>query len=209
VSARPNKRRPITSAEFDRAYYGDPGDEASVRAAADNRNVIASQLRKYAEHLPDGDLRACGLNALWRCLEYYRPEFGQKLTTSLYRFVNWECKRELERKFGRAKNPPRRVRLVDVPARTDRSFDHETDETLAHVRECLERLPPEQAGLIRQHYFEGLTTAAIGRANGWAKETARVRLREALAALRRACLEDLLQLLHKELILEEPAQLVL
>src|SRR5262245_39037708 len=95
-------RRPVTDADFKRAYYGASGDDASLRAAADNRNVIAAVLKQYVGKIPHDELESCGMTAMWRTLQYHQPDHPsrQKFTTSLHRFAKWECLRELRRVTG-------------------------------------------------------------------------------------------------------------
>lgn len=185
------KRREVPDEEFEAAYYGG-ADEASRRAAADNRNVIKAVLKKYSKQLPEEDLEACGLVAMWKALQYHRDTFGQKFTTSLHRFADWECKRELRRATGgRGKHrPPPRVPLADVPDPRP-SFTEAEDlaDDLSHVRECVDLLPEEwQRTVIRQYYLDGMTMTQVGLANGCSKESARQKIRRSVEALREICL---------------------
>lgn len=195
------ERRSVSNDEFNRAYRGVPGDEASLRAAADNRNVIKGVLRKYSKQLTKDELFTCGLNALWRTLQYHRDCFNQKFTTSLHRFTDWECKRELRKKRGGRG----RVRPVEVPfadmlniaARDNNNTNFKmggdpADDDLRHVTECIDLLDDDtQKQVIRQYYFEHLTMEQIGRVNGYSKETARKNLRSAVDALREVALVTL------------------
>jgi RNA polymerase sigma factor (sigma-70 family) len=119
--------------------------------------------------------------ALWRALQYYRPEFGQKFTTSLTRFVNWECLREIKKHHG--PTLPNESFLVPL---YDNSLEdkHEVSPDIEHVREVLGYLDEDHRRILTQYYFEGMTVAKMGKANGYSKEAARKRLIIAREALR-------------------------
>jgi len=193
------ERRAVSDAEFERALYGVAGDEASLRAAADNRNVIKGVLRKYGKQLAKDDLHTCGLNALWRTLQYHQDKYNQKFTTSLHRFTDWECKRELRKKRGgRGRVKPVEVPYADmlnIAARDNSNSSFRiggcdpADDDLRHVTECIDLLDDDlQREVIRAYYFEHLTMEQIGKRNGYSKETARKNLRAAVDALRELAL---------------------
>jgi RNA polymerase sigma factor (sigma-70 family) len=188
----PRTRRHVTDEEYRLAYEGDPRDPASQASAADNRNVIAAVLKTYELKLPEDSRQDCGLIALWRALQYHDPKYRQKFTTSLHRFVHWECKRELRRIYGRNNSKAGRIFVPLFEETLDLRrppVDEQRQQNLEHVRECLDRLPePSQRRVIEQYYFDGLTMEAVGRANGYSKEAARQKIRRAVAALKEICL---------------------
>lgn len=190
-------RREVLGDEFERAYYGVSGDPASEAEARDNRHIITNVLKDYRSQLSEDELKTCGMMALWRCLSYHRAEFGQKLTTSLHRFVRWECDREINRRTGkRKKHRPKVVALPDVSEEAGRQHRGrepmpDMQEDLDHVMYYLEMLPEEQKAVVRQYYVDGLTMSEIGRVNGYSKETARIRVTKSVEALRQICLASL------------------
>lgn len=177
-------RRQVTDEEFRAAYYGRKGDPDSAAAAKDNRGVIRAVLRAYRDQVPAADLEAAGMNAMWRALQYHQTDHPsrQKFTTSLHRFATWECEREARNaRGGRSKTRPK---FLPLPG-PDMMAAPTLGEEIAHVRECLGRLPLEwQRTVISQYYLEGMTLDEVGAANGYSKETARKRLRLAMEALR-------------------------
>lgn len=178
-------RRPVSDEEYNQAL-----------ANKDNLHVIKSVLVKYRKALSREDLQSCGLKALWRALQYYRPEFGQKFTTSLHLFVRWECNHELK------KRPKGGYEVVaffeenmDFVRRSGNKGPEEELETLEdlnHIRERMRLLPHDwQRQVIAQHYFDQMSMTQIGEANGYGRETARKRVREAVKVLRRICSEGI------------------
>jgi len=177
-------RRTISNDEFHRAYYGTPGDEESQQKASDNRNIIGAVLKKYHGVIPADELELCGMNALWRALQYHREGYGQKFTTSLHMFTDWECKGELRRYRRQRKE----YSLFDQHTNLYTVIQDRESDDLDYVLECLELLPNEwMKKVIQQYFFDGMTLEAIGRANGYGKEAARQKIKRALTHLRKIC----------------------
>lgn len=80
-------KKDISDIEFEKAF----GDKNNV-------NIIKMVTIRYSKIIQEDDLISCGIYALWRALRSHDAKYGQKFTTSLYRFCEWECKRELRKK---------------------------------------------------------------------------------------------------------------
>ena len=78
------KDKKISDKEFEEAYKN-----------TDNRNMIRMVCASFSNTLSSDILESCGMLALWKCLRSHDEKYGQKFTSSLYRFVRWECIREL------------------------------------------------------------------------------------------------------------------
>ncbi len=186
-------RRTVTNEEFKLHYYG--GDtEESKKSASDNRNVLKSVVNRYRQ-LNQDERRCCAMKAMWKCLASH--EWGrQKLTTSLFRFANWECLNELRLRKSQSDS---RLTLSELPL-VQRHVSIETQDgppedcedahgRLEMIREHMARLPEKwQRTVIQQYYFENLTHEEIGfRNGGYSKEKARLRLEDAMLQLRDLC----------------------
>lgn len=79
-------KKKISNEDFSLAYNN-----------SDNKNIIKKVMSKYDKIISPDNLESCGDNALWRTLQSHDDSYDQKFTTSLYRFCEWECKRELRR----------------------------------------------------------------------------------------------------------------
>ena len=78
------KDKKISDREFEEAYKN-----------PDNRNMIRMVCSSFSNTLSPDILESCGMLALWKCLRSHDEKYGQNFTSSLYRFVRWECIREL------------------------------------------------------------------------------------------------------------------
>jgi len=96
--------------------------------------------------------------ALWRQIDKYDPARP---------FVPWACRFALNeaRMFLRSEGRRRRRFLQEdlVALLEDRRIElaAELDDRRRHLRDCLERLPPNQRGLIRGYYFDDESVANL------------------------------------------------
>jgi RNA polymerase sigma factor (sigma-70 family) len=155
----------------------------------DNRGIIKTVTNKYGKMINKQDLDTCGLYGLWRALQYHQDGRGQKFTTSLYRFVDWECKKELKKKQAKRtisldaeyqSGQSKKKWRLDVE---DRSIVPEQEAK--HLRECLKLLPKNESQLVDMYYFMEMTLEQIGRNFGYTKEAARQKLNKAVQKLRK------------------------
>lgn len=157
--------RKVSDVEFEAAWNN-----------TDNRILIKSETGKYYNVLTVEERNDCGLAALWKALQYYKKKFGQKFTTSLYRFVHWECKRQIER--NRKRKPQTNIEFDIEQEKLD-------DTDLVFIREKFEAMPNcWQKRWLKQHFFEFKTVEQIAKRNRVSRETARQRLKQAVKALR-------------------------
>ncbi len=178
----PRERREISNEEFNAAL-----------ANEDNIRIIRSVTSGYANVLSKEDRESCGMIALWRTLQYYQPQYNQKLTTSLVRFVRWQCDSELLRQKPKKYEFRPRIPMDQYCE----EFDGEPPtmgeyaESLEHIRERMKALPEIEQLVVEQYYFKRMTMDQVGQANGYSKETAREKINKAVANLKSLCLVNL------------------
>lgn len=162
-----NEDRAVSDAELRQAL-----------ADENNQRLIRSVTRTYARQLSEEQLENCGMHAVWRTLRKHRHDHpsGQKFTSSLYRFVHWECKKELGRVRGRRKM----TSLEVAPEPTCRA----PREEIAELLSCLEQLPDQQQTLLRQYYLSEMSLEKVGQLHGVSIETARLLIGRAERELR-------------------------
>ena len=150
-------------------------------AVEDNVKIIHKVTAKYASAIHQDDLKTCGLNALWRTLQCHDPSYNQKFTTSLYRFVEWECQRELRR---------RRTKVLSLTVPLDQASPYEVAEDslpstdVELVREAISMLDEQDREIIRFHFLEGHSLRDAARKFGFFKQVARKKKQEAFQKLR-------------------------
>jgi RNA polymerase sigma factor (sigma-70 family) len=138
------------------------------------------------------------MQALWRALQYHDPDHasGQKFTTTLYRFVHWECDREAAR--AAAERAKRRAQDIDavpeeqLPQKNRRRrHDHGREGRLLMelVREKLPVLSGTSRLVLRQYYLESRSMEEIALLRDCSKEKVRKLLGRAVGRLRQLCKE--------------------
>jgi RNA polymerase sigma factor (sigma-70 family) len=168
-------RKEVTDEEFRQAL-----------ANKDNEKVIKSVLSRYYSIIPAEDLEACGLEALWRCLGYHKEGKGNKFTTSLWTFTNWECKRLLKKIRRQASTHTVNISTIETKEKFEVPVPLDNPDVV-HLRECITMLKPGDRELIQQYYFDRHTMEEIGNLHGYSKEAARQKINGALQELRKCC----------------------
>ena len=161
MKALKHQKQPVNDLIYNEAYKN-----------KDNQKIIQSVLSKYRRQLDKDTLKSCGLNALWRCLQSHSDNFKTKFTSSLWRFVNWECKKELQ---TLARTKYKSTELYDIPI-------EETSFTIFDELHGL--LPPEYCKIVKLRFEHGMTLREIGKVFGYTKESARLKLQHALKQIK-------------------------
>jgi RNA polymerase sigma factor (sigma-70 family) len=154
----------VTNAEFEHAI-----------SDQDNRNIIKSVCNQYRNILEEDVLNSCGLNGLWQCLKSHDDAYGNKFTTSLYKFVDWQCKGQVCAQIRGS-----HAELIDTvdtsPAILDKMIIHE----------YVEKLSLKHQAVIYGKFFENKNYAEIARDMGCSREYVRQMLNKALKLLRKS-----------------------
>lgn len=138
----------------------------------DNQKIIGCVLSKYRGQLDEDTLKTCGLNALWRCLQNHEVSFATKFTSSLWRFVHWECKKELQT-LARTKFKPTELFDIAIDKPIESIFDD-----IDHI------LDQEQSKIVKLRFLHRMTLKEIGKEFGYSKEAARQKLEKAIDRIR-------------------------
>lgn len=150
-------------------------------AIEDNRNIMRKVTSRYSSLLHPDDLYTCSLYALWRTLQCHDPSYNQKFTTSLFRFCEWECKRELRKNSTKVLSmtvPLEQAGQSDVGEETFPTVDDEW------IREAIEQLDEEDREIVRFYFLENHSLREVSARFGWSKQVARKRKNEAMGKLK-------------------------
>lgn len=155
--------RNITNEEFERA-----------RNNTDNQKIINMVCSKYAQQLSRDVLKQCGDCAIWECLQVH-DEKRQKFTSSLYRYVNWNCLREL-----RAYKPCGIDMEFDDRISDDNIYEHSLDDYLR----CL---TPIERHIVKLKYENNYTLKDIAKFTGYSRQWISEVLHKSLSKIKKAC----------------------
>jgi RNA polymerase sigma factor (sigma-70 family) len=143
-------------------------------ANAHNRRIIAAVSRLYKGKMPPEEILFCVQMALFKCMKKHKDSVGNKFTTSLHQFAEWELQKGL-RAYCRetARHPP--MSSIDDHhnlAAHDLMFSFE-------VRECLDQLSVYDQKLIEQKFLYDMTLREIERENNSNRQTVNRKLTKA------------------------------
>lgn len=130
------------------------------RAHDEHLKSITKFARQYSSALSKDALVAAGDMALWRCLQTYDPRFGQKVASSLYRFIRWECLRAIKenRKYSSDS-------LIG-----DVEDDIESVAIQMILDDYLSLLTKIERRIIEARFLESRTLAEIAHVEGYSKQ---------------------------------------
>jgi RNA polymerase sigma factor (sigma-70 family) len=143
----PKHKHQVTNAEFN-------------TARKQHLELITSLTKRYSNVLSPETLAATGDIALWRCLQNFDPQFGQKVSSSLYRFIHWECLRAIQEKN---KNP-------SVSMMEDVEGDSTSVATGMILNDYLSLLTVKARRIVEAKFLENRTFAEIARIEGYSKQ---------------------------------------
>jgi len=149
----------------------------------DNINIIKKATLSYRKIIDVDELKSCGLEALWKSLQCHNEKYKQKFTTTLYRFVDWECKRRLRRKNA-LKNNPSHFIYSDFS-----NFLIKKNDLSCYINEKISLLDKNFSILLRQRFFDGFSVKEIGAMNNCTPSIIRYKLLKAIEKLKSICLD--------------------
>jgi len=140
--------REITNAEFNKAR---------------NQHIVLMHnlARRYAGLLSDEVREAACDIALWRCLRSYDPKFGQKVASSLYRFVQWECLRAIQEEQATCPDSPITSEVEDEP---------ESVAIGMILNDYLSLLNTKARRIVEARFLENRTLDEIAQVEGYSKQ---------------------------------------
>lgn len=142
-------------------------------------NIMNKVSSKFQNNIDFDDIQSVKLDTLWKCVENYDSTKGAKFTTYLHNQLNYAFRNNLKKKKPQ-------VNLGELHTSVVGSHDYSRD---AH--DVVNGLPTDISHILEQRYLYNMTMVEIGQANGYSRETARRRLKNAIKICRKK---------HRELI---------
>ncbi len=129
-------------------------------ARAEHLELITNVARQYSGSLSPDTLAAAGDIALWRCLQNYDPSFGQKVASSLYRFIHWECLRAIKEK--------KKHQALSIVG--DIESEEESVAIQMILNDYLSLLSQRERRIVEARFLENRTLAEIASIEGYSKQ---------------------------------------
>jgi RNA polymerase sigma factor (sigma-70 family) len=131
-------------------------------------NIIHTVSNKFIKSIDQHDISSISMATLWRCIERYDSTKGTKFTSYLYQQLLYAFKNELKKR-----------KLEFCCDSIEKISDEKTRQEAFDI---LNSLPQKTKKLLEQRYYDNMTMTEIAEANGYSRETARRRLKNAINA---------------------------
>ena len=131
------------------------------------KGVVNKVSSFYKNSIDHDDIQSICMTTLWKCIQTFDKEKGAKFTTFLYNQLNFAFKNELKKK-------------KDISFSDDLSMEYSQPSNQNNINELIGGLPDNASKILEQRYVYNMTMVEIGSANGYSRETARRRLKNAI-----------------------------
>ena len=136
-----------------------------------NNRYVKGVLHKvssfYQRSIDRDDIQSICLDTVWKCVKSFDKNKGAKFTTFLYNQLNFAFKNELKKK-------------KNVLSLDEISTDYAQIPISDTMSDLINGLPASVSKILEQRYRYNMTMVEIGKANGYSRETARRRLKNAI-----------------------------
>lgn len=140
----------------------------------DNQMIMHSAGARFIRSLDEDEIHRCKLMALWKALQKWRRDRGNKFTNFLYQQVRWEC-----------------LKSVKQQSKFDIQVEWVDQEVLPDtpLQEIFDCLPLELRNIVEKRYVYNMTLREIGDECGCCYETVRKKLHEATTCIKTALMD--------------------
>lgn len=131
-------------------------------------HLMNSVCSKYQKNIDVDQMESIKLNTLWECIKKYDENRGAKFTSFLYQQLTFALKNEVKSK---------RIKEYST-----NNIEHNTAEKQQQIslNELFDGLPIDTANILAQKFVDNMTMVEIGEKNGYSRETARRKLKNAI-----------------------------
>jgi RNA polymerase sigma factor (sigma-70 family) len=138
------------------------------------RNIMNKVSNRYKNNIDLDDIESIQMNTLWRCIEKYDESRGTKFTSYLYQQLSYAFKNKIKKK--------RQEFNVDEFDKMDANYGNQME-----VIDIVHGLDPDTAKILEQRFYNNMTMKEIGKRNGYSRETARRKLKNAIKTCKTIC----------------------
>lgn len=135
--------------------------------------------RPYQKAIPPDDLYELKLVTLWESLLKYDISLNTKFTTFLHQQIRFKCLKYISKTNAEKRRNTKHLEgLTGLTKHREGYLITNADSLDIMIRD----LEEEHRLILKQKYLDRLTLEEIGQYNGYCKETARKRLKDAIKA---------------------------
>jgi len=138
-------------------------------------NIMNKVSNRYSKNIDRDDIDSIKMDTLWKCIQKYDETRGTKFTSYLYQQLSYALKNKVKKKRNEF-NAVNNLEKVDSKAILK-----------GEVFDIITGLEEEETKILEQRFFYNMTMKEIGRENGYSRETARRRLKNAIKTCQNVC----------------------
>jgi RNA polymerase sigma factor (sigma-70 family) len=153
-------------------------NEDFVNAKRTYRATLSGFTGRFRNVLNSDVLDYCGDLAIWQCLQKHDSTYDTKFTTSLYKFVEWQCLREYRRQRSILNNHEEQQEMTVM-------YDYDTSMMLV---EYLSLLSDRDRRIVESRFLYNNTLLEIAQQEGCTKQGIHYILKQAMRKMKRAAL---------------------
>ena len=150
-----------------------------------NIKIMSSVVKRFSNQIPGEILKQCKMLGLWKALKSHDFSQRRKFTTSLYKFVLWECQKEI-RSRTRIQNKKNKMNEYVYLNSLEKLSTNDVPTNF----DIVELLPENEMSLIYDRFYLGLTYKEIGQKRNISKQVAHRRLKKVLQDIKNGVYGD-------------------
>jgi len=136
-------------------------------------NIMNKVANRYRRNIDLDEIESIKMNTLWKCIEKH-DESKSKFTSFLYSQLSFALKNKVKKK------------KVEYNCSTIEKNDYKAEIYMEYT-DITSGLPEDVRHIIDQRFYQNLTMKEIGKINGYSRETARRRLKNAINICKSSC----------------------
>jgi RNA polymerase sigma factor (sigma-70 family) len=130
-------------------------------------NIMNKVANYYKKAVDLDEVESIKMDTLWKCVNKYQKDRGAKFTSYLYQQLTYAFKNRIKKK------------KVEFSCDTLEKQDFNMSSK-KEVYDIMHGLSDEIKNILNQRFFQNMTMVEIAKANGYSRETARRRLKNAI-----------------------------
>ena len=142
-----------------------------------NIKIMNKVVNIYYRYLSKDEAESCKLNGLWKALGCHDNEKGSKFTSSLYRYVKWECQSTLREKYKFV------YYSIDCDIEeSNRKIFNDVD-----ISEYFQTLSNTDKKIMQMRFIDSLSLEAIGKTFHISRQAVKQRIDKSIKLISPRC----------------------
>jgi RNA polymerase sigma factor (sigma-70 family) len=138
-------------------------------------NIMNRVSNRFNKNIDPDDIESIKMNTLWKCIIKYDDSRGTKFTSYLYQQLSYAYKNKVTKKRKEFNCTHIMEKIDTKQLEYNEYFDITRGYDLSDTH------------ILDQKFLQNMTMKEIGKANGYSRETARRRLKNAVKKCKNTC----------------------